>query len=210
MNRKDYLQILQKEIHSTAIATVDNKGLPQVRIIDIMLVDDDSLYFITARGKEFFKQLETQKFVAITGMTGGNGDSLTKKAISIRGKVRNVGQNLLGRVFEENPYMKEIYPVNARHALEVFQLYEGQGEYFDLSSKPIFRDTFTLGNKKEEQCKYVISEECIGCDNCVKICPQQCVATGSPYSISQENCLHCGLCLENCPVKAIKYVKNDI
>jgi uncharacterized pyridoxamine 5'-phosphate oxidase family protein/Pyruvate/2-oxoacid:ferredoxin oxidoreductase delta subunit len=207
MITKDYLQILQKEIHSTAFATVDEKGLPQVRVIDIMLADDNSLYFLTARGKEFFRQLETQKFVAITGMTGGNRDSLTQKAISIRGKVRNVGQDLLGKIFEENPYMKEIYPVNARHALEVFQLYEGQGEYFDLSSKPIFRDTFTLGDKKAEEAKYVISGECIGCDSCAKICPQQCVEKGSPYSITQENCLNCGLCLENCPVNAIKYLK---
>lgn len=207
MNTKDYLQILQKEIHSTAFATVDDKGLPQVRIIDIMLVDDNSLYFLTARGKEFFKQLETQKFVAITGMTSGTGDSLTKKAISIRGKVRNIGQNLLNKIFEENPYMKEIYPVNTRHALEVFQLYEGQGEYFDLSSKPIFRDTFSLGDKKATQAKYIVSEECIGCDKCAKICPQQCIDKGSPYIIKEANCLHCGLCLETCPVKAIKYIK---
>ncbi len=210
MDTKNYLQILQKEIHSTAFATLDDKGLPQVRIIDIMLVDNKSLYFLTARGKEFFKQLEDQKFVAITGMTGGNGDSLTKKAISIRGKVRNIGQDLLDKIFEENPYMKEIYPVNARHALEVFQLYEGQGEYFDLSSKPIFRDTFTLGHKKAEEAKYIISEKCIGCGKCAQICPQQCVDKGAPYFIKDSNCLHCSLCLENCPVKAIKYVKNEI
>jgi uncharacterized pyridoxamine 5'-phosphate oxidase family protein/Pyruvate/2-oxoacid:ferredoxin oxidoreductase delta subunit len=207
MTTKEYLQILQKEIHSTAFATVDDKGLPQVRIIDIMLVDEDSLYFITARGKEFFRQLETQKYVAITGMTGDIGDSLTKKAISIRGTVRNVGQNLLDRVFEENPYMKEIYPVDARHALEVFQLYEGQGEYFDLSAKPIFRDTFTLGGKKEEHTKYVIGENCTGCTKCTTVCPQKCIDEGTSYSIRQENCLHCGLCIEDCPVNAIKLIK---
>lgn len=188
MTTKEYLQILQKEIHSTAFATVDENGLPQVRIIDIMLVDDTSLYFITARGKEFYRQLEKQKFVAITGMTGGGGDSLNKKAISIRGKVRNVGQNLVDKVFEENPYMKEIYPLNARHALQVFQLYEGQGEYFDLSSKPIFRDTFTLGFKKEEYIKYVINESCTSCDKCTKICPQQCIdmATDRPAQLSMS------------------------
>lgn len=204
MDTEEYLQILHKEIHSTAFATVDESGLPQVRIIDIMLVDDDSLYFITAKGKEFYRQLEKQKFVAITGMTSGSGDSLTKKAISIRGKVRNVGQHLLNEVFEQNPYMKEIYPKNARHALEVFQLYEGQGEYFDLSSKPIYRDIFTLGDKKAEHSQYVIDEKCIGCNECTKICPEQCIDKGAPYFIRQENCLHCGLCLESCPSNAIQ------
>ena len=207
MTSKDYLRILQKQIHSTAIATVDEKGLPQVHIIDIMLVDDNSLYFITARGKEFYRQLDKQKYIALTGMTGESGDSLTKKAISIRGNIRNVGQDLLERVFEENPYMKEIYPVDARHALEVFQLYEGQGEYFDLSPKPIFRDTFTLGGAKSAQAKYAISEKCISCGICSEVCPQQCIDNGNPYSIRQENCLHCGLCLERCDAKAIDLLK---
>ncbi len=207
MITKDYLQMLQKEIHSTAFATVDKNGLPQVRIIDIMLVDDDNLYFITAKGKEFYSQLEAQKFVAISGMTCGSGDSLTKKAISIRGKVKNVGQDLLDRVFDENPYMKEIYPMDARHALEVFQLYEGQGEYFDLSSKPIFRDTFTLGKTKATKTAYVISEKCIGCGHCIKVCPQDCIYNGTPYYIREENCLHCGLCSEICPIKAIELLR---
>jgi NAD-dependent dihydropyrimidine dehydrogenase PreA subunit len=138
-------------------------------------------------------------------MTGGHGDSLTKKAISIRGKVKNIGQDLLDTVFEENPYMKEIYPETSRHALEVFQLYEGQGEYFDLSAKPIFRDSFTLGTAELKQTQYHISEKCISCDSCIKVCPQNCISKGAPYSIAQENCLNCGLCFENCPVKAIKH-----
>lgn len=202
---KDYLKILQEEIHSTAVATVDENGLPQVRIIDIMLADENSIYFITAKGKGFYKQLEKQQFVAITGMTGGSGDSLTKKAISIRGKVRNVGQDLLDEVFEENPYMKEIYPENTRYALEVFQLYEGQGEYFDLSSKPIYRDTFTIGGKKEEHAQYTVDKRCIECGTCAKVCPQKCIDKGTPYFIRQENCLHCGLCLESCPADSIQF-----
>lgn len=83
MTKKEYLQILQRDIHSTAFATVDENGFPQVRIIDVMLVDEDSLYFITAKGKEFYRQLEKQKFAAITGMIGGSGNSLTKKAITL-------------------------------------------------------------------------------------------------------------------------------
>ena len=47
--------------------------------------------------------------MAISGMTGGGG-SLSKKAISIRGEVKELGAGLVDRVFEENPYMAEIYP----------------------------------------------------------------------------------------------------
>ena len=48
MESKDYLKILKDEIHSVVVAR------PQTRVIDIMLVDDNSVYFITAKGKEFY------------------------------------------------------------------------------------------------------------------------------------------------------------
>ena len=56
MELKDCLQIL-RDIKDVAFATVDDRGMPQVRIIDVMLVEDEKLYFCTARGKEFYHQL---------------------------------------------------------------------------------------------------------------------------------------------------------
>ena len=144
MQTADYLKILKDEIHSAVFATIDENGLPDARVIDIMLVDSDSLYFITAKGKGFYRQFMEQKFAAVSGMTDGK-DSLDKKAVSVRGKIRNIGKKKLEEVFVRNPYMNEIYPsVESRNALEVFQMYEGQGEYFDLSVKPIYRDPFYL------------------------------------------------------------------
>ena len=144
MQTADYLKILKDEIHSAVFATIDENGLPDARVIDIMLVDSDSLYFITAKGKGFYRQFMEQKFAAVSGMTDGK-DSLDKKAVSVRGKIRNIGNKKLEEVFARNPYMNEIYPsVESRNALEVFQMYEGQGEYFDLSVKPIYRDIFYL------------------------------------------------------------------
>lgn len=207
MTVKDYLNILKNEIHSTVFATVDKDGLPAARVIDIMLVDDSSLYFITAKGKIFYKQLMDKKFVAISGMTGEKG-SLNKKAISIRGKVENIGQEKLDDVFAENPYMAEIYPdKDSRMALEVFRLYEGQGEFFDLSAKPIKRESFYLGNIKDYEKRkggYFITERCHGCRICYSKCPQKCIdMTKKPYVIIQENCLHCGNCISSCPFGAI-------
>ena len=42
----DYLAFLQKEIHAAAFATLAEDGRPEVRIIDIMLYDGHSLYFL--------------------------------------------------------------------------------------------------------------------------------------------------------------------
>ena len=69
----DYLAFLQKEIHAAAFATLAEDGRPEVRIIDIMLYDGHSLYFLTAKGKAFYRQLIEQKFVAITGGKGPAG-----------------------------------------------------------------------------------------------------------------------------------------
>ena len=67
MNAQKYLEILRK-IKDVSFATVDEKGLPQVRIIDVMIVEDEKLYFCTARGKDFYKQLLNDHHVAISAM----------------------------------------------------------------------------------------------------------------------------------------------
>ena len=204
MRTRDYLKVLQEEIHSVIVATVDEKGLPVTRAIDIMLVDEESLYFITAKGKAFYKQLIETKYVAMTGMTAGV-DTISKKAVSIRGKVENLGDSKLDLVFEQNPYMAKIYPTKESQArLVVFRLYEGQGEYFDLSTKPITRDDFAIGAQQIKASGYVITDKCQGCGSCLAKCPQQCIEGGEVYAIHQENCLHCGNCMVVCPFAAVE------
>ena len=56
MNVQRCLEIL-REVKDVAFATVDEKGLPQIRIIDVMLVENEKLYFCTARGKDFYSRL---------------------------------------------------------------------------------------------------------------------------------------------------------
>ncbi len=57
MTTLDIFQILQHDIHSTVFATVDKKGLPQTCVIDLMLADENGLYFLTAKGKSFYDRL---------------------------------------------------------------------------------------------------------------------------------------------------------
>ena len=208
MKTKDYLRILKEEIHSTVIATIDEKGRPVTRVIDIVLADEDSLYFITAKGKAFYSQLMANPYVAISGMCGGEG-TMNKKAVSIRGKAVNIGSEKLDEVFRQNPYMAEIYPQEeSRTALEVFQVAEGTGEFFDLSVKPIYRDTFVLGTRQTEAEPaggYFITDRCHGCRICYSKCPQKCIdMSAKPFMIQQEHCLHCGNCIAVCPFGAVE------
>jgi uncharacterized pyridoxamine 5'-phosphate oxidase family protein len=58
---------LLRQIKSVTFATL-NRGEPAARIIDVMLVEEDGLYFLTARGKAFYEQLKTNPKIAICGM----------------------------------------------------------------------------------------------------------------------------------------------
>ena len=130
----NYLKYLVVEIHTTVMATVDNNGLPVTCAIDIMDYDDSGLYFLTAKGKSLYDRLTQKGYVALTGMKGS--DTLSCVAISVSGKSQDIGGEPLEKLFEKNSYMEEIYPTEqSRKALTVFRIYEGNGEWFDLSKK---------------------------------------------------------------------------
>lgn len=204
MTVQQYLNYIVNDIHRTIAATVDDKGLPVTCAIDMMDADENSLYFLTAKGKSFYDRLIKREFLAFTAMKGE--DTMTSVAVSVRGKVRELGFDKIPELFEKNPYMKEIYPTEeSRRALTVFQIYEGSGEWFDLSKKPIERASFAFGKAEESPEGYVITDACIECSSCLDDCPQNCIESDTiPYAIEQEHCLHCGNCHTVCPVGAVK------
>lgn len=202
MTNMDYLRMLVEELHSATVATIGTDGHPQTRIIDMMYYDADGVYFLTAKGKEFYEQLMEQKYVAVSA-------TKAKVSVSLRGSVRNIGKKNLDIMFEKNPYMKAIYPGNTREALEVFQLYEAHGEYFDISNpSAVVRDKIVIGNIQEIRMGYFVGEDCIGCKLCYSVCPQKCIDISiKPVAINQNHCLHCGRCAEVCPKRCIKKIK---
>lgn len=142
MNAQKCLDIL-REIKDVAFATVDAKGLPQIRIIDVMIVEDEKLYFCTARGKDFYLQLMKNNQVAITGM---NKDY---QMIRLNGKAKYLSDHKkwIDRIFKENPTMNTVYPNDSRYILEAFCIDNGEIEFFDLGKEPIERQSFRLDRK---------------------------------------------------------------
>ena len=204
MEAKDYLHYISDVIHTTIVATVDDEGLPVTAAIDMMDSDENGLYFLTAKGKGFYYRLKKREFLALTAIKGD--DTMHSVAVSVRGRVRELGYDRIPELFEKNPYMHDIYPTEeSMHALTVFQIYEGRGEWFDLSKKPIERASFSFGGAENKPEGYYVTDACIGCQSCVAVCPQQCVNTDSvPLVIDQSHCLHCGNCMEACPVGAVE------
>lgn len=198
MTAEKCLEIL-REVKDAAFATVDENGSPQVRMIDVMLVENETLYFCTSRGKDFYRQLMDKGETAVVGM------NREYQAVRLNGMVEKLEdpKYWIDRIFEANPSMNDVYPGDSRYILDPFCIRKGEIEFFDLGTTPIQRESFSLGGQKTKKKGFYITEACIGCGKCKRNCPQKCIEEGKPYRIRQENCLHCGLCYENCPVLAI-------
>lgn len=195
MEKKEYLRMLKEDMHSVVIATKDEEDRPVTRVIDMMLYDEDSVYFLIKRGTQFYTQIMEQNYVSITGIKDG-------RSISIHGYTLNIGQTKIDEIFEENA----VYPDHAKEALEVFRLYKGEGQYSDFSDREhVISETFILGDKEDTDVSgYYVNEQCILCGTCYAVCPEQCIDTAkNPVVIDQSRCVHCGTCFENCPVHAI-------
>ena len=204
MQITDFFRIIQEDIHSTVIATVDNNNLPITCVIDVMDYDSNGLYFLTAKGKNFYERLKRQGYLALTGMKGD--DTMHSISVSVRGNVREIGTQRLEMLFQKNPYMNELYPdEKSQSALTVFQIFKGTGELFDLSKKPIERQSFVFGGAIDEANGYYVTDKCTGCGKCLTVCPQKCIdITIQPVRINRTNCLHCGNCASICPFNAIE------
>ncbi|MCD8371926.1 MAG: 4Fe-4S binding protein [Clostridia bacterium] len=197
------LKMLVEEMHSAAVATIGGDGRPCIRVIDMMLYDDEGVYFLTAKGKEFYSQLMSQKYIALSAVKD-------KKSVSLRGYVKSVGKYKLDEIFAKNVYMQSIYPEGTRDALEVFLIYRASGGYFDISDPSnVTRGSFYIGDYKGNAKRYFVKDNCTGCSLCLDVCPQKCIDVVAKHvKIDFGRCLSCGNCIEICPSGAIT-VKYD-
>ena len=188
-----------RNLVSVTFSTVGEEGTPEARIIDVMIVDEEGLHLITARGKPFFKQLQDRKKVAVCGMD--------EKYVTVRlvGDVKHCPERAaVDRVFEHNPGLANVYPGETRDILDAFLVYRAKGELFDLSSTPPRRERFAFGGETVNPPGYRITEDCIACGSCADACPVQAISEGQPHHIDPSLCLECGRCVEVCPVDAIE------
>ena len=198
MDARDCLKMLRK-IRDVVFSTADQNGMPHARIIDVMLVEDEKLYFCTARGKDFYQELIQNGNLAVTGLNREwQTVRLTGKAVRLDDQ-----KHWIDRIFAENPSMNDVYPGESRYILDPFCVASGKLEFFDLGKSPITRYYFAFGGENISEHGFYITDGCIGCGTCAENCPQQCIESGEPYMIQQDHCLHCGLCAENCPTESI-------
>jgi len=185
------------EVKSMAFATVHN-GEPDARIINVMLIEEDGLYFTTARGKHFYKQLKQNPKIAICGMN----ENLV--AVRLIGDIRRCeGRQMMDKILERNPLLGNLYPGETSSILEPFHLFRGKGEIFDLGHEPPKRERFAFGGEMASPPGYRITDKCTACGACEGSCPVNVITPGDLYSIEGSLCLECGRCAEACPEGAI-------
>ena len=113
-----------------------------MRIIDVMLKEEGRLFFCTARGKDFYKELLANSTVAVTGL---NDKWQTVHLMGRAERLADAEQHaMIDRIFEENPSMNEVYPGDTYYILEAFVIAEGSIEVFDLGQSPICCESLVL------------------------------------------------------------------
>ena len=127
LNKLRYVGVL-------SFATVDREGNPQVRNISAIHYEPDALYFFTARGKDFCKELLARGKAQILGYTR------YKEMIRLSGTAAPVspGEQEKWRdlIFAEQPYLSNVYPGETRSIGIVFCIRDMAIEYFHLGVNP--------------------------------------------------------------------------
>ena len=185
-----------------SFATVDEMGAPQIRCVSAIHYEPDAIYFFTARGKDFCRELQRDGRVQVLGYTK------YKEMIRLSGVARAVSQqeqeHWRSVIFAEQPYLSNVYPGDTQSIGIVFSIRAMSIEYFNLGVNPIFREVYSVRRGAVRPKGYFITDGCIRCGKCQSVCPQRSIDAGNPYRIRPQHCLHCGNCFEHCPVKAIR------
>ena len=81
-------------------------------------------------------------------------------------------------------------------------------KYFRNEYEAHIKDKKCPSGSCRELLQYFITDKCIGCTKCAKVCPVSCISgkVKERHVIDQDACIKCGACMDICPVKPIKAV----
>lgn len=129
MNIKEMMQLLE-EMKVGVFATVDQDGHPHARHAHITAANEEGIFFMTSPDTHFYQQLMGNGQIAMTALME---EGYLIQVVRVEGVARPVENEYLKTIFADNPYYKHIYKDEDSDAMQVFQIYEGQGFYQSLT-----------------------------------------------------------------------------
>ena len=189
---------LIRDISFFPTATVNN-GQPENRLIDYNMLPDGELYFMTSKGKPFYKQLMERPEIVICSAV----DSLY--SLKLRAWVKEIPVTdtwVWDEFFKLNPGTVKMYRKNFS-IVSVFKLEKGDGEIFHLyAEEKIRRLRFAFGGGEKLPMTYSITDACTGCGSCMDNCVEGAIHMGEDGKcyIRYMDCDDCGICYTKCPL----------
>ena len=114
MQVKGVFLFLLGEAHTVVMATADERGRPVTCAADVMDCDETGLYFLTARGKNFYSRLKRGGYVSLTGIKGDS--TMTRAAASVSGEVMEESAETLKGCRTKTPICTKFIPRKSREA----------------------------------------------------------------------------------------------
>ena len=180
-----------------SIATVKD-GKPQTRIISLQRMSDGNIYFMTSRGKPFYRQLKENPWIAA-------GSLLEDTHHSLRINARTEECNdpaIYAEYAVGNPGTMRMYRNNT-DLIVLIRLAAGHGEILHLYRDDMVRRLrFGFGGETPPPLTYYITDACIGCGACYDSCAEQSIerTADGKYRIRPMDCDDCGICYTKCPL----------
>ncbi|WP_207655702.1 4Fe-4S binding protein [Vallitalea okinawensis] len=184
--------------------------------------DEEGIYFRTMKNKPFGRQLMATKKVTICGCTDtsiigheADGTPIFPPSYSFRliGDVRMVTEEVIREKAKTNKdFLTAVNDMDKYPAMKEgnYVIYKAKGEIFDVDFDEKFRDhkllrtRFSYGGVAYNQAGPRITDSCIACGKCKKVCTFKAIKKGSPYTVIPDRCDDCGSCILTCPVDAIQ------
>lgn len=208
-----------EEIGVCTFSTIDN-GYPESRVAHFIAYDKEGLYFMTMNCKPFYRQLTETGKVSVTGLKASTQVKMTSDRnlvfepgyfIRVTGDVREVSVNEIKA--KNNPiFTYGLEDIERYPNMVFFLIYRAKGEIYDYDFDKIHRGhklerkRFSIGNFPFNKPGFSISQKCIGCGACFKVCSFDAILKdpqNGKMRISGDRCDECGNCYNVCPYGAI-------
>ena len=139
------------ENREVAFATIGEGNRPQMRVFQIMKMEDTTLWFATYSGKKVYQDLRANPAVEILSRQGNISVRVSGDAVF------DVPEETCKEIYETNPVLPRLYP--DYKALAYFRVEIDRLDYYDLTPTPPvlrhydkaageYRDLSPFGEKK--------------------------------------------------------------